>query len=118
VRLVKNDFPYHTVDNVEHWILWKLNNDVMTGCSNHHDRKSDGSADALSCCSITASELETAMNDLRANLGNVVDVLHWVNPPHLKTVPELDHVHILCLRTRNVPPRSWCGGAIADVSGG
>jgi folylpolyglutamate synthase len=31
----------------------------------------------------------------------VTDFLYWINPPHLKTVPELDHLHILCLRRRD-----------------
>jgi hypothetical protein len=101
MRLVKNDFPYHTADNVEHWILWKLDRKAAAG-GKHRDREGDARAEDGSRSSIAASDLETAKNDLRARLGNVLDVLHWVNPPHLKTVPELDHVHILCLRAQ--PP--------------
>jgi hypothetical protein len=101
MRLVKNDFPYHTADNVEHWILWKLDRKGAAG-GKHRDREGGARAEDGSRSSITASDLETAKNDLRARLGNVLDVLHWVNPPHLKTVPELDHVHILCLRAQ--PP--------------
>eukprot|EP00977_Amphora_coffeiformis_P008930 scaffold2026_cov176-Amphora_coffeaeformis.AAC.4 len=75
-RLVRNDFPYYFELDVEHWILWKLGGDGV----------------------ISATELEEAKQQLRQDLGNVVDDLHWVNPPELKSIPEIDHVHILVRR--------------------
>jgi hypothetical protein len=33
----------------------------------------------------------------------VVDCLHWINPPHLKSLPDIDHVHILCLLQQRHP---------------
>lgn len=74
-RLVRNDFPYYFATNVEHWILWKLGGD-----------------------NISSDEIDQAKEKLRQELGNVEDFLHWVNPPALKSIPEIDHVHILCLR--------------------
>jgi len=73
--LVANDFPYYTTKNVEHWVLWKLGGEPCD----------DG-------------DIRQAEQDLRAKLGDVVDCLHWVNPPHLKSLPDIDHVHFLCLR--------------------
>ena len=74
--LVRNDFPYYFDTAVDHWILWKLG----------------GSGE------ISASEIDEAKMDLNQQLGDVVDFLHWINPPALKSIPEIDHVHILCLR--------------------
>lgn len=77
-RLVRNDFPYFFATEVEHWILWKL-----------------GGGD------ISPQEIILAKEELREKLGDVVDTLHWVNPPALKSIPEIDHVHILCRRFSN-----------------
>lgn len=74
-RLVPNDFPYYFERDVEHWILWKLGGD-----------------------GIAPTEIEEAKDELRQKLGNVADTLHWINPPALKSIPEIDHVHILCRR--------------------
>ena len=72
--LVPNDFPYCTEDNIEHWILWQLGREIS-----HQD-------------------VDSAMLDLRRKLVNVVDILYWRNPPHLKSLPDIDHVHFLCKR--------------------
>ena len=74
-RLLRNDFPYYFATDVDHWILWKL-----------------GGGE------ITLQEIEDAKEELRNTLRNVVDTLHWINPPALKSIPEIDHVHILCRR--------------------
>ena len=72
-RFVHNDFPYYFATDVEHWILWKLGGG-----------------------GISTQEIDAAKEDLREKLGDdVVDTLHWVNPPALKSIPEIDHVHIL-----------------------
>jgi hypothetical protein len=67
--LVQNDFPYYTADGVEHWVLWKLGG----SCSDQ--------------------DIGEAKLQLRDRFGD--DMLHWINPPHLKSLPEIDHVHIL-----------------------
>ena len=76
-RLVKNDFPYYFVHHVEHWILWKIGEECSDG------------------------DIVRAKSTLEENLGNVKDFLHWINPPHLKSLPEVDHVHILVLREKS-----------------
>ena len=73
-RLVKNDFPYYFQDNIEHWVFWKLGEE----------------------CSL--SDIEHAQQTLQEQLGDVIDTLHWINPPRLKSLPEVDHAHILVLR--------------------
>lgn len=95
VRLVKNDFPYYTAKGVEHWVLWKL------GMGQGSISGSIGGGGQRAPCEIKPDDIFTAEADLKIRLGDVTDCLHWINPPHLKTVPELDHVHILCLRRRD-----------------
>jgi Protein of unknown function (DUF3605) len=68
--LVKNDFPYYIENNIEHWILWKL------------------------CEPCTDQDIEEAKHQL-TNERSFSDVLHWINPIHLKSIPQIDHVHIL-----------------------
>lgn len=76
--LVLNDFPYYNAPNIYHYVLWKIGGDV------------------------TDQEIEDARNELHSSLGDVKDLLHWKNPPHLKSLPDIDHIHILCLRKPSV----------------
>jgi len=32
------------------------------------------------------------------DVGEIIDVLSWINPKHLQSIPDIDHAHILCLR--------------------
>ena len=73
-RIVRNDFPYCFQRNIEHWVLWKIGED----CSE--------------------SDITAAKDSIRKDLENVRDFIHWINPPHLKSLPEVDHAHILVLR--------------------
>jgi Protein of unknown function (DUF3605) len=70
--LVRNDFPYYLADNVEHWVLWKL---------------------GANC---TDQDVDQAKQEIHEKQQNVQDFLYYINPPHLKSLPEIDHVHILC----------------------
>jgi len=76
-RLLLNEFPYYCEEGIEHYCLWKLGgpiNDI---------------------------EIENALDDLRNmedTSGKLEDVLYWVNPKHLQSIPDIDHAHFLCLR--------------------
>eukprot|EP00980_Cylindrotheca_fusiformis_P024040 scaffold11443_cov116-Cylindrotheca_fusiformis.AAC.1 len=70
--LVPNDFPYYMADGIVHYVLWKTKETV------------------------TAEDINEAREQLRTMM-KLDDILHWVNPPHLKSLPEIDHVHFLCL---------------------
>jgi hypothetical protein len=73
MSLVQNDFPYYMVDHIEHWVLWKLGG----VCSD--------------------SDIDKAKSQLLGSGRFFADeLLHWANPPHLKSLPEVDHIHILC----------------------
>jgi hypothetical protein len=79
-RLLLNEFPYFVQDGIEHWCLWKL------------------------CENVTENDISFAkseLNKMSHERGNVIDTLCWVNPPHLKSVPDIDHAHILCLRGKS-----------------
>lgn len=79
LKLCLNDFPYYFEPNIHHHVLWKLGGVV------------------------TADEITQAKKDILCQAHtSVVDIekdhevfLHWVNPPHLKSLPGIDHVHIL-----------------------
>jgi hypothetical protein len=43
---------------------------------------------------VTEAEIEATKASLCLSL-QVRECLHYVNPPHLKSIPEIDHVHIL-----------------------
>ncbi len=77
--LVPNDFPYYFEDRVEHWCLWKLGGDV------------------------TQEDVEIAIKDL-GNRKCYVEFMHWINPIDLKSLPDIDHVHIVCLREASNSP--------------
>ena len=94
--MVPNDFPYYFGDSIKHWYLWRL------GCV------ADGDASEADS-NITEDDIiwaqkqlmmdgDLSLNITEENQGTIVDVLHWENPPHLKSVPGIDHAHILCLR--------------------
>lgn len=79
-KVVLNDFPYYLADGVEHWVLWKLNDSI-------HDH-----------------DVEEAKATIRVQRSNqVADFLHWINPPHLQSLPQIDHVHILSRLDTNPP---------------
>merc|ERR1712151_82647 len=71
-----NDHPYYFEHNIEHWVLWKLNDNITNDDINYYKNK--------------------LINDDPNK--EVIDTLHWINPISLKSIPELDHVHILCLK--------------------
>ena len=78
-RLLLNEYPYFVCEGIEHWCLWKLGGQV-----------SQQEVDAA------IGELEQRME--RDGHGALKDVLTWVNPPHLQSIPDIDHAHLLCLR--------------------
>ena len=74
VVLLRNDFPYHFEESIEHFVLWKCGPE-----------------------SLTAAEIEEARGRLVGELG-FAETLFYVNPPHLKSILEIDHAHIIARR--------------------
>ncbi len=71
IVLVPNDFPYFMDKGITHFILWKTRETVLP------------------------RDIEDAKKELGKRM-KVLDFLHWINPPHLQSLPDIDHVHILC----------------------
>ena len=69
--VVRNDFPYYLDDGIQHWVLWKLGGDC------------------------NEEDIDVAREEIRAAIG-AEEFLHWINPPHLKSLPDIDHVHFIC----------------------
>lgn len=80
IEVLPNDFPYYVENNIQHWVLWKLGSKICTD---------EEIADA--------KRLITE----RISPAVAVDFISWTNPPGLKSIPEIDHVHILCLLQRS-----------------
>ena len=70
LKLVVNDFPYNFSPDVTHMVLWKVGEGAITG-----------------------SEIEAAVEELRRE--GAEECSWWINPPHLKSIKDLDHAHIL-----------------------
>lgn len=70
IVLLKNDFPYNLESDIEHFILWKING------------------------SVTEAEIDAATAELRVKY-NVQDSVFYINPPQLKSIPDIDHAHIM-----------------------
>eukprot|EP01038_Epipyxis_sp_PR26KG_P009976 gene9976-13418_t len=70
LQLHINDYPYHFEHGVIHYILWKLNSEIVQ------------------------IEIEQAAEELMKK-HNTTDWCYYLNPPHLKSIPEIEHLHIL-----------------------
>lgn len=115
LSLVPNDFPYDVDDGIKHYCLWKIGGtieDVDWG-----DTVSEGiiegeikwavseltkcAADNFIRSSIILQDQGVEHYATKHELSNknynhgVVDYLYWVNPPHLQSMPEILHAHIM-----------------------
>jgi len=91
--LLPNDFPYYIEDGIEHWCLWKLKGRV----TNDDIQMAKDDLKQMMVEANSSAQFTTNMSSLE-NVDAFVDMLHWINPPHLKSIPDIDHAHILCLR--------------------
>ena len=76
--IVPNDFPYYCAPGIEHWVLWKYGGDS----------------------SISKEDVAWAKQEIAGQGSNMGDdnVIWWENPPNLKSLPEISHVHMLVRR--------------------
>lgn len=74
-----NDFPYYFEEGIEHWVVWKLGGNIST------IEIENGKTEILKKAGCSNAEL---INDSSV-------FLHWLNPPELKSLPDVDHIHIL-----------------------
>jgi hypothetical protein len=126
LSLVLNEFPYDVEEGIEHWCLWKIGGSSITEGIVHDelvwalrelqylrpDESSgswciyhQGGVNAADVGSSGTSLLDKSNVTYAHQIGRttrpipIVDTFYWVNPPHLQSMPEIHHAHILVLRT-------------------
>ena len=88
IVLSLNDFPYYFEEGILHYVLWKLGG-VVTAVEIENGKK-----EILQ----KAGKAGCANNDVIELIKDSSIFLHWLNPPELKSLPDVDHVHILFRR--------------------
>ena len=86
MKLLLNEYPYFVCPGIEHWCLWKLGGQV-------EDVEVNWAVQEL--MNIMTEDDNKGVSDA----ASLQDVLTWVNPPHLQSIPDIDHAHLLCLRS-------------------
>ena len=123
---ILNDFPYFFEDGIVHFVLWKLTGPspphttdcVDNNSSNGNGSETDASSGRSAPVEITAAEIEEAIAELRLRyhgtcqkgqgqkctqgVQRVLDIAWFVNPPHLKSIPEVAHAHIMLLLSTDI----------------
>lgn len=127
LSLVLNEFPYDVEQGIEHWCLWKIGGaSISEGIVNEElvwamrelkclrpDESSGswciyhrGGVDAATAATSSRMSLLDGSNiSYVRQRGNtprpmpIADSFYWVNPPHLQSMPEIHHAHILVLRS-------------------
>ena len=73
--ILENDFPYNLVDGLKHYCLWKIGE-----------------------VPITETEIHTAIASINSNN---YEYEYYINPPHLKSIHDLEHAHIIVDGSKN-----------------
>lgn len=92
IVLAPNEFPYYVQDGIEHWVLWKLYDAITEDDVNY----------ALRRLAIVAGKTRSVADstDYDGDDFSTFDSLWWENPPHLKSLPQINHVHFLIRQRR------------------
>jgi len=115
LRLVLNDYPYDVAEGIEHWCLWKIGGKSQTEgilkkelswaakeLQSLNADKSSGSRCIIGKDGVSSFyELDSS----EAKPSSVSDMLYWVNPPHLQSMPEIHHAHMLVVRDDQIEGR-------------
>jgi hypothetical protein len=94
LRLCINDFPYYYLPGIQHWILWKLGGELPTS-KEIANAKKDILKESTSHLLHDPTQGLLQGNALERIINDDEVFLHWINPPHLRSLPGIDHVHIL-----------------------
>lgn len=124
LRLIPNDYPYDLHDGIEHWCLWKIGGafegegilkfELDWALRELH---SFGVEDVVNGSSRIIVDCNDNENNEAAESSNgdvvqcnedhpILDTFYWTNPPHLQSMPEIHHAHILVLRWEEEEDRS------------
>ena len=126
LKLVLNDFSYDVDEGIEHWCLWKIGGSSCTEgilreelawalreldngllCADGDDNAGCGCIIERGIDPRTKSVTEALESSQIFRIGRrcqrrtdpIVDTFYWVNPPHLQSMPEIYHAHILVSRS-------------------
>ena len=70
LELTPNEFAYPICSNMRHYVLWKLNG------------------------YITEQDVSSMTEDVFKK-NNITDYIYWNNPPCKRSIPGIEHVHII-----------------------
>jgi hypothetical protein len=100
LKLVPNDFPYDVEEGIQHWCLWKIGGSCRTeGILMEEIQWALQELNSYDGNSCSSSGLIKQQNELSESAVSNIDkfsTFFWVNPPHLQSMPEIHHAHILC----------------------
>lgn len=109
LSLVPNEYPYDVDDGINHYCLWKIGGtsigegileDELNWAITELKKcpKKDFYKSSLIVNHDCVEHYATIHTGYWHGQHDVVDYLYWVNPPHLQSMPEIQHAHILVLR--------------------
>lgn len=91
---VPNDFPYNYEDNVDSYVIWKY-----IPPSYKQQRDVDGGQEDNKESIVTEIELQSCIEQLKQDIYNgkceFLDYCVFESPQHLKSIPDLDHIHLM-----------------------
>ena len=94
LKLCINDFPYYYLPGIQHWILWKLGGELPTSTELANAKK-EILKESTSHLQHDPTQGLLKGNAMERIINDDEVFLHWINPPHLRSLPGIDHVHIL-----------------------
>ncbi|KAL3790015.1 hypothetical protein HJC23_011371 [Cyclotella cryptica] len=112
LSLVPNDYPYDVDVGIDHYCLWKIGGTFPNeGILEDEMKWAITELEKCSAEDFHRSSLIVQQNDVEyyatmntastCDEHGIVDYLYWVNPPHLQSMPKIQHAHILVLRGEN-----------------
>lgn len=94
VLCVPNDFPYNYEDDVASYVIWKY---IPPSYQPKNDKEMEGKSEGEGV--VTQAELQSCIAQLKRDTYNdkleCVNFLMFESPQHLKSIPDLDHVHLM-----------------------
>ena len=102
LKVVPNDYPYYCQEGIDHWIVWKLGKEKITAKEIEYAksliREKDKAAIDKNKMQREQQHQQPHQHHQQQQKEQQEDMIHWENPPSLKSLPEIHHIHILYRR--------------------
>ena len=103
LKLVPNDFPYDVDSTIEHYCLWKIGGSCVTEGLLGEELNwalSELATSTTSSRLIDRNDEGTSLSDFESPPDLLAEkrAFYWTNPPHLQSLPDIKHAHILVLK--------------------